>query len=64
MDSEDRGSDCASAIAPAFEACIKAAEAEGWTADEVAAALLSLAKDNILKRIASLDTGRLINSRA
>ena len=60
-DCQDRGDDCAHSIAPTFEAVAKAAEADGWTADEVAAALLALAKDHILKRIANLDTRRLID---
>jgi hypothetical protein len=62
-DCQDRGDDCANAVTPAFEACAKAAEAEGWSPDEVAAALLSLAKERILKRMASVDTKRLISNR-
>ena len=46
----DRGIDCEMAAEAAFRALTESIEASGWTADEAASALLSLALNHIRYR--------------
>ena len=62
-DYQDKGDECARAVEPLFVAMAKALEADGWTAGEVATALLLLAKNNIMKRIARADDGAIRSHR-
>lgn len=46
--SPDRYLDCEFALEPAFQKMIAESESKGWTADEVAYALLGLARAHLL----------------
>ena len=51
----DRGLDREEAMEPAFQDLARRAEAAGWSGDELAAALLSLAQNHILGRAAEAE---------
>lgn len=65
-DHPDRHIDCAAALEPAFEQVEAAGIAAGWTPDEVAIALMDLAKNSLLalaenrKTQAAIDVARLL----
>ena len=51
-DHPDRGLECEEAMEPAFQELARQAQQAGWYADEIAAALLSLAKNHVLGLLA------------
>ena len=54
-DHPDRGLECEGAMEPAFQELARQATAAGWNADEIAAALLSLAKNHVLGLLAKAE---------
>jgi len=56
----DRNHDCEHHLEAAFTDLAMRAEAAGWSEGEVAAALLDLAKNHIMRLIASNETDRMI----
>jgi len=58
----DRLLDCQMAMEDAFQQLAEAAEAVGWTADEVALALVELAGNHVLARMANAETSAAIGA--
>jgi hypothetical protein len=51
LDDPDRVIDCELYLEPAFEELAEAAEAAGWSGDEIDSALISLARSRITRRV-------------
>lgn len=56
----DRHLSCQEAIEPAFQAVAEMAERSGWSAAEIAAALVDLADNHTLARAANIVTAQMI----
>lgn len=56
----DRHLSCQEALEPGFQALAEMAEQSGWSADEIAAALVDLADNHMLARAANMETEQMI----
>lgn len=56
----DRHLSCQQALEPAFQAVAEMAERSGWSAAEIAAALVDLADNHMLARAANFETDQMI----